>query len=250
MRDRFERQLATLHGELIEMGKLCEEAILAAIEAVFGEAGSDGALGETGAAGALGKAGPDGAFHEAVAEGVRRAEELEVQIDQKERDIEAICMKLLLQQQPVARDLLTISSALKMISDMERIGDQAADIGEIAKSIDRSVTAGSGADGPSSTAAHLQEMADFAVKMVEGSIRAFVDEDLGLAKKVIADDDVVDGYFDQVKRDLIAGIGETSHGQLFLDVLMIAKYLERIGDHATNIAEWVVYSMTGSKPEG
>ena len=219
MRSRFDQQLALLNVELVTMGALCEEALVYATRALFQR--------EEGM--------------------ITRAEEAEAQIDQKEKDIENLCMKLLLQQQPVARDLRIISSALKMISDMERIGDQAADIAEIVKYMeDHRIP------GPD----HLREMSDFAAGMVTASINSFVNKDLELARKVILDDDVVDDYFEKVKSDLIAEIaqaGQTDdparNGQFYLDLLMIAKYIERIGDHATNIAEWVVYSITGSHPE-
>jgi len=217
MRNRFDQQLALLNVELVTMGALCEEALTYAIRALF--------LKEEGM--------------------IARTLEADAQIDQKEKDIENICMKLLLQQQPVARDLRIISSALKMISDMERIGDQAADIAEIVKYLDRR-------DIPAPE--HLHQMSDFAAKMVTDAINSFVNKDLELARKVILDDDVVDDYFEQVKKDLIGAIskgewtGEMG-GQFYLDLLMIAKYIERIGDHATNIAEWVVFSMTGAHPE-
>ena len=219
MRNRFDQQLALLNMELVTMGALCEEALTYASKSLF----------------------------QRSADMIARAEEAEVQIDQKERDIENICMKLLLQQQPVARDLRVISSALKMISDMERIGDQAADIAEIVTYLE---------DREIPSPAHLKGMSEFAARMVTDSINSFVNKDLELAKKVILDDDVVDDYFEKVKSDLIEAIGaigaggnQAADGQFYLDILMIAKYIERIGDHATNIAEWVVYSITGTHPE-
>lgn len=213
MRNRFDQQLEKLNVELVTMGALCEDALTYAIKALF-DRESDMA---------------------------ERAEEAEKQIDQMEREIEAICMRLLLQQQPVARDLRVISSALKMIGDMERIGDQAADIAEIVKYLDEEEVPNLG---------HLREMSDFAAGMVTASINSFVRQDLNLAKKVILDDDVVDGYFEKVKEALIGIIAEGDRdGAFLLDILMIAKYIERIGDHATNIAEWVVYSITGEHPE-
>ena len=213
MRNRFDQQLEKLNVELVTMGALCEDALTYAIKALF-DRESDMA---------------------------ERAEEAEKQIDQMEREIEAICMRLLLQQQPVARDLRVISSALKMIGDMERIGDQAADIAEIVKYLKED-------DVPNLR--HLREMSDFAAGMVTASINSFVRQDLDLAKKVILDDDVVDGYFEKVKETLIGLIADgDKDGAFLLDLLMIAKYIERIGDHATNIAEWVVYSITGEHPE-
>ena len=213
MRNRFDQQLEKLNVELVTMGALCEDALTYAIRALF-DRESDMA---------------------------ERAEEAERQIDQMERDIESICMRLLLQQQPVARDLRVISSALKMIGDMERIGDQAADIAEIVKYLKEDEVPNLG---------HLREMSDFAAGMVTASINSFVRQDLELARKVILDDDVVDGYFEKVKEALIGLIAEGDRdGAFLLDVLMIAKYIERVGDHATNIAEWVVYSITGEHPE-
>ena len=213
MRNRFDQQLEKLNVELVTMGALCEDALTYAIRALF-DRESDMA---------------------------ERAEEAEKQIDQMEREIESICMRLLLQQQPVARDLRVISSALKMIGDMERIGDQAADIAEIVKYLDEEEVPNLG---------HLREMSDFAAGMVTASINSFVRQDLNLARKVILDDDVVDGYFEKVKEALIGIIAEGDRdGAFLLDILMIAKYIERIGDHATNIAEWVVYSITGEHPE-
>ena len=213
MRNRFDQQLEKLNVELVTMGALCEDALTYAIRALF-DRESDMA---------------------------ERAEEAEKQIDQMEREIEAICMRLLLQQQPVARDLRVISSALKMIGDMERIGDQAADIAEIVKYLKEDEVPNLG---------NLREMSDFAAGMVTASINSFVRQDLDLARKVILDDDVVDGYFEKVKEALIGLIAEGDRdGAFLLDILMIAKYIERIGDHATNIAEWVVYSITGEHPE-
>ena len=164
-------------------------------------------------------------------------------IDQREREIESLCMKLLLQQQPVARDLRTISSALKMISDMERIGDQASDIAEITRSI---------GPIPLHGQLHVEEMARSAVKMVTDSVESFVKRNLDMALGVMEYDDVVDGLFDQVKEELTALIrADASSAGTALDLLMIAKYLERIGDHAVNVAEWVLYSITGSRqPSG
>ena len=213
MRNRFDQQLEKLNVELVTMGALCEDAVTYAIRALF----------------------------DRESDMVERAEEAERQIDQMERDIESTCMRLLLQQQPVARDLRVISSALKMIGDMERIGDQAADIAEIVKYLKEDEVPNLG---------HLREMSDFAAGMVTASINSFVRQDLDLARKVILDDDVVDEYFEKVKEALIGLIAEGDRdGAFLLDILMIAKYIERVGDHATNIAEWVVYSITGTHPE-
>ena len=214
MRSRFDEQLALLKKELIEMGALCEEVIAKASEALTRG---------------------DVALAAAVAP-------LDGQIDRKERDIEALCLRLLLQQQPVARDLRKISAALKMITDMERIGDQAEDIAEI-------VTFLKGRTGQNDDL--LREMARSTIKMVTESVDAFVKHDIMLAEKVVAYDDVVDNYFEQVKDELIARIAENpDDGEYALDLLMIAKYFERIGDHAVNIAEWVIFSVTGVHKEG
>lgn len=209
MRNRFEEQLEVLHLELIKMGALCEEAISAAAKALFKE-------------------------NREMAEKCFSTEE---EIDQKERDIEALCMKLLMQQQPVARDLRLISSALKMISDMERIGDQAADIAEITMFIH---------DNDARSKIHIQDMASAASQMVTDSIESFVKKDLQLAQVVMEADDEVDRLFDKVKEELISILTEdATQGEVCIDLLMIAKYLERIGDHAVNIAEWVEYSIIG-----
>ena len=209
MRAKFDEQLEQLNTELITMGALCEEAISSAIKALFDE-------------------------DDALLESVFTADS---GIDQKERDIEALCMRLLLQQQPVASDLRVISSALKMISDMERIGDQASDIAEITRYVKYSDV---------KSKVHIKEMATAAIKMVTDSIDSFVKKDITLVKAVMAYDDVVDGLFDKVKTELIALLAEDhASGESFADLLMIAKYLERIGDHAVNIAEWVEYSITG-----
>ena len=167
---------------------------------------------------------------------------LDAEIDRKEREIESLCLKLLLQQQPVAKDLRQISAALKMITDMERIGDQAEDIAEIVRFL-----GGRGAENSDL----LRDMARSTIKMVTESVDAYVKGDITLAGQVIAEDDVVDDYFARVKRALIERIAkDPSDGEFALDLLMIAKYFERIGDHATNIAEWVIFSVTGEHKEG
>lgn len=210
MRNKFDSQLEKLNLELITMGALCEDAISASVKAMTN--GDD-----------------------ALCEKVFAAD---AEIDQKERDIEAICMKLLLQQQPVARDLRVISSALKMISDMERIGDQASDIAEITKFIKNSSV---------QSRVHISDMAAAATKMVTDSVESFVKKDLSLARAVMEYDDKVDNLFDCVKDELVRLISEDrANGEFCIDLLMIAKYLERIGDHAVNIAEWVEYSITGT----
>ena len=209
MRNLFDSQLNTLHRKLIEMGSACETAIDLAVKALL-EGNADIA-------------------HEAASH--------DREIDQMERDIEAICLKMLLQQQLVARDLRQISAAMKIITDMERIGDQAEDIGEIVPFLN-------GRTGVECEDIRL--MAETAQQMVRSSIDAYVNQDMALVKKVIDMDDIVDDAFDRTKETLIHMISSNREdGQYCLDLLMIAKYLERIGDHATNIAEWVAFSITG-----
>lgn len=212
MRNKFDEQLEKLHVEMIQMGALCEDAISAAAEALLK---GDEAL-------------------------AAAAEEAERETDQKEREVENLCLKLLLQQQPVAKDLREISSALKMISDLERISDQAADIAELTRFVKMSVGTGR---------LHIEDMAKAVIRMVTDSVDSFVKRDLDLARSVYRADDQVDALFNQVKEELIALIAEDpAAGELSLDLLMVAKYLERIGDHATNVAEWVEYSLTGNHP--
>ena len=212
MRNHFDQQLEKLHVEMIQMGALCEDAISAAAEALLK---GDAALAE-------------------------RACEAEQELDRREREVENLCLKLLLQQQPVAKDLREISAALKMISDLERIGDQAADIAELTRYVRLP-----GED----RGEHIAQMARRVISMVTDSIDSFVKKDLALARSVCAADDKVDELFVQVKADLIALItADSEYGQQGLDLLMVAKYLERIGDHATNVAEWVEYSLTGIHP--
>lgn len=209
MRSRFDEQLGLLNQELTTMGALCEEAI-----------------------GLVAKALSD---HDK--EAMKRVAVLDNEIDQMERVIESLCLKLLLQQQPVAGDLRQISAALKMITDMERIGDQADDIAEIMSFIDEN-------KAPAYT--QIYHMAKAAGKMVTDSIDAYVKKDLTLAEAVICYDDVVDECFQQIRRSLLEEIRKTPiDGEDALDILMIAKYFERIGDHAVNIAEWVQFSILG-----
>ena len=211
MRTKFDEQLEQLNVALITTGALCEDAISAAAEALIH---SDAAL-------------------------AAAAEEAEREIDQKEREVENLCLKLLLQQQPVARDLREISAALKMISDLERIGDQAADIAEMTSYVHL----------PQGRSSHIADMARAVINMVTDSVDSFVKRDLQLARQVCAADDRVDDLFIQVRRELVELIAaDASYGEQGLDLLMVAKYLERIGDHATNVAEWVEYSITGVHP--
>lgn len=220
MRERFNRQLACLHKELIEMGNLCEKAISLAMKELFKYELS---------------------FSMEENENEQNFEpemdETEKDINEKEKSIESLCMKIILQQQPVARDLRMISAALKMIIDMERIGDQAFDISEIAKFVNKDLKA---------EKTYIKEMSQEAINMVTKSIDSYVKNDLEKAKQVIQLDDSVDYYFDLIKRDLTVFIRrDIEHGEKAIDLIMIAKYLERIGDHAVNIAESVIFSITG-----
>ncbi|MGN1450741.1 MAG: phosphate signaling complex protein PhoU [Eubacteriales bacterium] len=209
MRSGFDSQLETLNEELVAMGALCENAIALSARAL-----SDG-----------------------DADLAKRVTGLAEKIDTKEREIEGMCLKLLLSQQPVARDLRTISSALKMVTDMERIGDQSADIAEIVATAN--ISAGE-------DALNIRDMASAAIKMVTESVEAFVKKDVGIAKQVIEYDDVVDNCFCAVKDRLTYRLKQPgADGEYALDLLMIAKYFERIGDHAVNIAGWVIFSITG-----
>lgn len=211
MRSRFDEQLDLLNKEMITMGALCENAIAMSAKAV-----AEGDL--------------------ALTESIPALAE---QIGQKEREIESLCLKLLLQQQPVAKDLRIISSALKMVTDMERIGHQSADIAEIVRMANLKV----GGDTE-----EVRNMALAVIKMVSESIDAFVKKDDAMAQAVIAYDDVVDDCFDRVKNLLIGRFSQPeADGEQTIDLLMVAKYFERIGDHAVNIAKWVVFSITGSK---
>ena len=210
MRNKFEEQLALLNKQLIEMGTLIENAISIATEALVNQ------------------------DHELAIKAI----EGDSEVDQKEKEIETLCLKLLLQQQPVARDLRIISAALKMITDMERIGDQAEDISEITLLLLNKPYIKKLVDIP--------KMGEATIKMLRDSIEAFVKKDLELAYSVIKYDDVVDELFCTVKNDLINLIRENNdNGEQAIDLIMIAKYFERIGDHAVNIAEWVEFSITG-----
>ena len=208
MRNKFDEQLFLLNNLLIEMGALIEKAIAMAIKAL----------------------------KEQDVELAKKAIDFDEEVDQKEKEIQALCLKLLLQQQPVAKDLRLISAALKMITDMERIGDQAADISEITLML---------AGKPYiKKLEHIPQMASATIKMVTDSIDAFVRKDINLAKSVIASDDIVDRLFDTIKFEIIDIIRrDNAHSEQAIDFVMIAKYFERIGDHAVNIAEWVAFSM-------
>ena len=201
MRSRFDEQLSQLNADLIDMGTMIEYAIESCAGALMN---MDGAL-------------------------AAKIVDFDHDVDRKERDIESLCLKLILHQQPIARDLRFISAALKMITDMERIGDQAADISEIVTMMLRGE--------PPRITGHFPDMAQATIGMVHSAVDAFVRRDLALARQVIADDDIVDRLFDDVRSDLIALLAASpDRGRQALDLLMIAKYFERIGDHATNIA--------------
>ena len=210
MRNRFDEQLHALNHELLEMGALIERAIRSATDALIRQDG----------------------------EAALQALSADKEVDQAERDIEALCLKLLLQQQPVAKDLRLISSVLKMITDMERIGDQASDIAELVIYLS--------SEPYIKELTHLPQMAEHAIRMVTGALDAYVRKDVSMAQDVIGMDDAVDTLFVTVKDELIALIrNDASAGSQAIDLLMIAKYYERIGDHAQNIAEWVEYALTG-----
>ena len=214
MRTRFDEQLSQLNADLIDMGTMIEYAIESSASALIS---MDGAL-------------------------ANRIVRFDHEVDRKERDIESLCLKLILHQQPIAKDLRFISAALKMITDMERIGDQAADIAEIVTMMLN--------DDPPRITDHFSEMARVTTRMVRQSIDAFVSRDMLLARQVIHTDDVVDGLFDDVRGELIDLLARNpDRGRQALDLLMIAKYFERIGDHATNIAEWVEFAITGIHKE-
>ena len=212
MRDFFQEQLKQLNQELIRMGAACEEIIALASHSLTD-------------------------YSEELA---KNASTVGAQIDESEHTIETICLKLLLRQQPVAKDLRQISAAMKMITDMERIGDQAEDIVDLIPKMEHRAD-----EKPK-----IREMAKAAQQMVTEAVDAYVKQDLELANKVMAHDDIVDDYFNRVKKGIIGIIAENpTEGEYALDLLMIAKYFERIGDHCTNIAEWVVFSVTGEHKE-
>ncbi|MCL2351864.1 MAG: phosphate signaling complex protein PhoU [Firmicutes bacterium] len=211
MRTRYENQLAQLNEALIEMGKMVEKAIEDAIKAMVDQ----------------------------DVELAKSTIEYDEEVDNMEKEIESLCLKLILQQQPVARDLRLISCALKMITDLERIGDHAEDISELTI-----LLAG---EAYVKELEHIPQMAEEACKMVNQSVEAFVKMDLELARAVMKYDDKVDDLFDSVRNELVEYIKTNSErSDQAVDLIMIAKYFERIGDHAKNVAEWVEFSLTGS----
>lgn len=209
MRKVFDKELAMLNTRLIEMGDLCVEGIDMAIEVLFNR--------------------------ENIESKVQLIHTVERDTDRKERDIEDLCVNMILRQQPVAKDLRIISAALRMIADMERIGDQVADIADIAEKLE------SGEIFNLDT--HIKDMANEVKGMVTNSIEAFVNKDVKMAADVVANDERVDQLFVQIKSELLRVLyQDISKGQIVLDILMVAKYFERIGDHATNVAQWVEYT--------
>ena len=214
MRELYTEKLTQLKNEVLELGMLCEQAIMKTYRLLISD--------------------------EMREEQVKEIDALEKEIDTKEHSVEAICIQLLLRQQPVATDLRRISAALKMVTDMERIGDQATDIAEIMQtgSIDVPVKG-----------VCITEMAEFTMNMVNKSVEAYINRNLELAREVIASDDILDDLFLEVRKSLNINVGDFSSDQV-LDLLMIAKYYERIGDHATNIAEWAEFSLTGKHRDG
>lgn len=212
VRSKYDAQLGKMNDTLVEMGGLCEKAIYNATEAL-----------------------KNGDVEHAKLIILEDEE-----IDALEKEVERICLKLLLQQQPVAKDLRQVSAALKMITDMERIGDQTADIAEIVitSNIDQA-----------KDISKIQKMSEKAAAMVKNSVKAFVDKDLELAKKVMMADDEVDALFDEIKNELVQYVLDNQdHKEVVIDLIIVTKYLERIADHATNIAEWVEFSITGVQP--
>ena len=213
MRNLYQEQLKNLNQELIRMGAACEEIIDLAARALT----------------------------EYTPELEEKTKQVGAAIDESERTIETICLKLLLRQQPVASDLRKISAAMKMITDMERIGDQAEDIVDLVPKMEK---------GAEEKYPQIQEMAKAAQYMVTEAVDAYVRQDLPTARVVMGYDDVVDNYFNAIKRDILGIIvARPGEGEYALDLLMIAKYFERIGDHCTNIAEWVEFSVTGVHEE-
>lgn len=218
MREKFNKQLVDLYTSVRDMGILCEKAIDKAAQTIL----------------------PNEQSEETYKSLVKSVNSYEKEIDQKEREIENLCMRLLLHQQPVANDLRTVSSALKLISDMERIGDNASDITELSGYI---------RNCSETYKIHLSKMFSSTINLVNEAVSTFESKDLEKAKKVIKGDDEIDALFNKVKSNLIKMITEEIDPETCIDLLMVAKYLERIGDHAVNIAEWVVFSITGKHKE-
>ena len=215
MRTKFDEQLNQLNQELMHMGTMIEEQIQKAVVA----------------------------FMKQDTELARIIMDNDTDVDREEKKIENICFNLLMQQQPVARDLRVISAAMKMVTDMERIGDHAADISEMTIMMQST--------SYPSQLEDIKKMASETGQMLMKSIQAYVDKDMEAAKAIIKNDDVIDELFLEVKKDLIAMIHANADcGEQATDLLMVAKYFERIGDHATNIAEWVIFALDDKNREG
>lgn len=210
MRDKYQEDLEKLNANILKMGKMIEIAIESSVIALMGR----------------------------DIQAASTVSENDEAIDNMEREIEALCMKLLLQQQPVATDLRVITAALKMVTDMERIGDHAADIAELVLQIP---------DCKYNKMDTITEISTQIIKMIHDSINSFIQRNYDKAQIVIAQDDIVDNLYHEIKSDLIQKIKKTDDGEQILDYLLIARYFERIGDHATNIAKWVVFAITGKK---
>lgn len=210
MRDKYQEDLEKLNANILKMGKMIEIAIESTVIALMGR----------------------------DVQAASTVSENDEAIDNMEREIEALCMKLLLQQQPVAADLRVITAALKMVTDMERIGDHAADIAELVLQIP---------DCKYNKMDTITEISTQIIKMIHDSVNSFIQRNYDKAQIVIAQDDVVDNLYHEIKSDLIQKIKKTDDGEQILDYLLIARYFERIGDHATNIAKWVVFAITGKK---
>lgn len=210
MRDKYQEDLEKLNANILKMGKMIEIAIESTVIILMGRDVQDAST----------------------------VSENDEAIDKMEREIEALCMKLLLQQQPVATDLRVITAALKMVTDMERIGDHAADIAELVLQIP---------DCKYNKMDTITEISTQIIKMIHDSVDSFIQRNYDKAQIVIAQDDIVDNLYHEIKSDLIQKIKKTDDGEQILDYLLIARYFERIGDHATNIAKWVVFAITGKK---
>ena len=210
MRDKYQEDLEKLNANILKMGKMIEIAIESTVIALMGR----------------------------DVQAASTVSENDEAIDNMEREIEALCMKLLLQQQPVATDLRVITAALKMVTDMERIGDHAADIAELVLQIP---------DCKYNKMDTITEISTQIIKMIHDSVDSFIQRNYDKAQTVIAQDDIVDNLYHEIKSDLIQKIKKTDDGEQILDYLLIARYFERIGDHATNIAKWVVFAITGKK---
>lgn len=210
MRDKYQEDLEKLNANILKMGKMIEIAIESTVLALMGRDIQQAAT----------------------------VSENDEAIDNMEREIEGLCMKLLLQQQPVATDLRVITAALKMVTDMERIGDHASDIAELVLQIP---------DCKYNKMDTITEISTQIINMIHKSIESFINRNYDMAQVVIAQDDIVDNLYHEIKTDLIQKIKKTDDGEQILDYLLIARYFERIGDHATNIAKWVVFAITGKK---